>query len=89
MPVTRRRLPKLYRKFAFTVRGSGRFPFDMLRYDGCYPETGMDVTSMTSEDREVFGRSQERNVRLRSDREPTVDRWTSFGWQVVNCEGVA
>lgn len=86
-----RRLPKLYRKYEFTVTGSGSFPFDMLRYDSCYPTSGLDVTSMTF-DPDVYdggmSRSRERNVRLRSEREPTVARWESFGWRVEKIEGV-
>lgn len=31
---------------SFTVVGDSAFPLDMLRYDGCYPETSDDVNEM-------------------------------------------
>jgi hypothetical protein len=30
----------------FTVRGRGQFPFDMLRYDSCYPQSGIDAVHL-------------------------------------------
>lgn len=65
----------------FTVEGSGNFPLDMLRYDGCYPYESEDVERMTT-------RGERRQVKLisigpRGDRSPTEGRWESFGWRVV------
>ena len=58
------------------VRGHGRFPFDMLRYDNCVVVNPTDVD----------GR-EERTVKLRrfskDARQATVDRWNSFGWGVL------
>ena len=66
----------------FEVRGSGYFPMDMLRYDGCYPATTDDVLRMSDNEKGW------RTVRLfmpvsSKDIVPTVGRWRSFGWQVV------
>lgn len=74
--------------FDFEVRGSGRFPFDMLRYDSAWPRT--------SEDAEEIGLAWEndgyfeaRTVKLRTTimargQDPiTPARWRSFGWRVV------
>lgn len=61
----------------FTVRGAGEFPFDMLRYDECYPKTGDDVASMLA--------SRRREVTLITHRRfgPTSNRWASFMWSVT------
>ena len=67
----------------FTVEGSGHFPHDMLRYDGCWPSTGEDVVSMDFEED-----GMRRRVTLTTighkDRTATVDRWRSFGWNVIH-----
>lgn len=78
----------------FTVEGSGAFPFDMLRYDTCYPDSSVSVSFMEGKEK--------RRVRLcrlsqykpylpnfiegrfkGSICTPTADRWESFGWVVV------
>ena len=63
----------------FTVTGSGAFPFDMLRYDACFPVYEGEARSM--------GHGGVRSIRLthtdeRRDWEPTEGRWQSFGWSV-------
>lgn len=60
----------------FTVVGSGPFPFDMLRYDSCWPESGSQTHAMLAD------RGGERNVHLIGLREPTVQRWESFRWRM-------
>jgi hypothetical protein len=67
----------------FTVEGSGEFPFDMLRYDSCWPHTEQDSGLLTAEgkrqvqlDREVSSR---RSV-------PTTARWESFNWRVIEVQ---
>jgi hypothetical protein len=63
---------------AFKVRGSGEFPYDMLRYDQCYP--------MTTDDAVRLGYGGRRDVVLISNTDrmrrvgPTIKRWESFGW---------
>ena len=59
--------------FEYTVVGRGPFPTDMLRYDAAWPaDTGHGILEPRLE----------REVRLRSGREPTIDRWRSFGWTI-------
>lgn len=68
----------------FTVRGSGQFPVDMLRYDGCFPSSQDDVAF-------AFTQRDERSVTLVSytsmkQTRVTPARWESFGWKVVKLE---
>ena len=72
----------------FEVCGKGEFPFDMLRYDHCYPDTSEDSVNM-DEDR-MMPRNERpvRYVKLSRVVDsvkhlPTVARWASFGWTVV------
>ncbi len=64
----------------FTVRGSGEFPLDMLRYDSCWPKTGHDVAALEDH-------TARRDVRLckyaANKRGPFFEagRWRSFGWE--------
>ena len=45
--------------YTFAVRGSGIFPFDMLRYDRCWPNTSDDATTMADKGmREITLRSE-------------------------------
>ncbi len=65
----------------FTVEGVGVFPFDMLRYDGCYPVGHGDVRIMTH----ISSSEEPKRVELESfsAASPTPARWESFGWRVV------
>jgi hypothetical protein len=73
--------PKLY---TFTVEGNGEFPYDMLRYDQCWPKSeASDVYKMSAHPLGNLARTT-RSVTLVSIKEkPTVARWESFGWKVV------
>ena len=62
----------------FTVEGAGTFPFDMLRYDACYPRTGADSTKLEPTE------TDKRHLVLVSRFEPTRERWESFGWNVTD-----
>lgn len=67
----------------YTVRGSGAFPFDMLRYDQSFPAGSEDAHNMSgdslTETRSVtLGRYTKQKVQA----EPTYRRWISFGWTV-------
>lgn len=66
----------------YTVRGSGQFPADMLRYDQSWPERDSDAVLLTRSDaiRLVDG---PREVRLVTHGVITPQRWLSFGWQVI------
>jgi hypothetical protein len=63
----------------FMVKGDGYFPYDMLRYDACWPSTSDDVINL--------GLGEKRKVTLTTignkDRKPTFARWESFGWKVI------
>lgn len=71
-------------KFQYTVTGKGHFPFDMLRYDACWPARPECV--MVLEFQPERPNMDARKVVLRSDQAPTRDRWSSFGWQVWDVE---
>jgi hypothetical protein len=65
--------PKTF--YTYFVTGRGVFPFDMLRYDRCYPADSNAAFNMD--------RTQDlRFVKLNSWLVPTIDRWSSFGWSV-------
>jgi hypothetical protein len=66
----------------YTVSGPGKFPIDMLRYDRATPLTKADakMVERTHANTCTFGRHHP--ITLTSQREPTVARWESFGWQV-------
>lgn len=68
----------------FVVAGRGVFPFDMLRYDRCWParedQAWVLGTGSDGVDREI---ELKRYVLGRNKEVPTLDRWKSFGWQVV------
>lgn len=74
----------------FTVEGTGNFPYDMLRYDRCYPASGNQSNELSDNPlpRPDDYLTKSRQVQLRrlahfkGDR-PTIDRWKSFGWVVL------
>jgi hypothetical protein len=85
-------MAKFYR---FTVEGSGSFPVDMLRYDGCYPASNANVKggfndnilniSTCHHDKEYYGHRQViliKPVDSKNDM-PNIGRWHSFGWPVT------
>jgi hypothetical protein len=65
--------------YEYYVSGRGVFPFDMLRYDSCWPVTSEDARKM---DWGHMGGHSQRSVKMRSHSEPTIDRWLSFLWSV-------
>ena len=70
----------MFKATRFTVTSDIPFPFDMLRYDGCHPETQDDVSAMFKQGtRDVklvmYHRPGERD-------EPNRERWQSFLWNV-------
>lgn len=73
---------KKYRQ-RFTVSGSGQFPFDMLRYDQCFPEHETQ-SRLLGPDYAGEPRTVEmmRFVESKNDI-PTIGRWRSFCWDVV------
>lgn len=81
MPVTMRRIDPVKSLYEFTVIGRGEFPFDMLRYDQCWPK------SETKDAPALHPRGnwlkELREVNLVGLHSPTADRWESFGWKVT------
>lgn len=76
----------------FRVRGNCSFPLDMLRYDNCVPRNEDDKASTRLSLREAGreGYTLVREIELlkiannrRMCNSVTLDRWHSFGWQVV------
>jgi hypothetical protein len=69
----------------FTVEGHGTFPFDMLRYDYCFPnceENNLEVERVKG----TWGvRRQVKLARYCENKKsmPTQARWHSFGWTVL------
>jgi len=74
----------------FAVEGRGEFPFDMLRYDGCFPaDTASAGQLPEAEFHTVDGKVKRHrrtiylmHVGSTPFWEPTYDRWASFGWSV-------
>ena len=68
----------------FQVVGRWPFPNDMLRHDQCWPSTEMDADTMQAVDAHHSISSTGRVViTLRGLKEPNVERWKSYLWNVV------
>jgi hypothetical protein len=71
----------------FTVRGVWPFPFDMLRFDSCWPYSSADAAKIEAMYRRD-GEHQAVEIDLLTDDHnflaPTDGRWESFGWSVLN-----
>lgn len=81
-------MPKTYTT-RFTVKGTGYFPLDMLRYDQCYPADSNDAATIGYT--YVNSKQESRDVRLKHTHDhkfwqPTNGRWSSFGWAVTESE---
>ena len=72
----------------FTVEGTGTFPFDMLRYDRCFPLTEGDSARMRDTTLDYTAPAQVRMMRFTEGKGknfndvPTTERWASMGWKV-------
>jgi hypothetical protein len=83
MPAQKRKIDPVRSLYEFTVEGKGEFPFDMLRYDSCWPKRETeDVVVMAPHHRSSLLREL-RQVTLVGIHEPTEGRWSSFGWRVI------
>lgn len=68
----------------FTVEGTGEFPYDMLRYDQCWPHYSEDASALGSPYTAEERRSRRRVVlECAHDSGPCEERWASFTWRVV------
>ena len=78
-----RRPSKLTDRYEFTVVGTGLLPYDMLRYDCCWPSSSAEARTAAAEVNQI--QIMTRPVVLRGTSAPTVERWKSFGWEVRDC----
>lgn len=83
----------VFKEFKVTVRGRSPFPLDMLRYDRAYPHTEKDSGELRRAT-ETWSREDVTVVLVsKTDpRKPTghrsEGRWNSFGWHVLDVEGI-
>lgn len=71
-----------YGIYRATFQGMGTFPFDMLRYDDCWPESPDDALNIgvTPVNRRYRER---RRVTVVAHNDFAIERWMSFGWAPV------
>lgn len=67
----------------WVVRGSLAFPIDMLRYDSAHPASEEDSNNIARSVASYGADHDALEVRVKMRGDPTLDRWKSFGWQVV------
>ena len=70
----------------FTVEGLAPFPYDMLRYDSCFPANQeaarrMGLLSFADDDKTQITLQTHTTTRTAS-LAVCPDRWKSFGWAV-------
>jgi len=71
-------------KQKFIVRGRGAFPYDMLRYDECWPFQADDARKLDFIEEAGLAREITLISYIKNKKsKPTADRWRSFGWIVV------
>jgi hypothetical protein len=76
--------------YAFHVIGSSEFPIDMLRYDSCYPADTESALAIQRSLNAETGFTEPCSAKLIGQMRfgPTVKRWESFGYRVVDSEVV-
>lgn len=69
----------------FAVQSTLPFPIDMLRYDGAHPASEGDSHIIENSVQNGTGAKRVELVRVDTQRfwTPTVGRWQSFGWEVI------
>ena len=81
---------RLYER-TLVVIGNLHFPVDMLRYDNCIPAGEGDANEIErslSGDEPIKIRVIELKIVLREKkRQPTIARWNSMGWMVLEFDG--
>jgi len=73
-----------FHRQVFEVEGCGRVPYDMLRYDRCWPAD--EPTAHRIEKARADNTVRRfRLIRYVADdtHEPCVPRWAGFGWKIV------
>jgi hypothetical protein len=63
----------------FVVQGGGDFPFDMLRYDCCFPVHEAEAKDLGNRGPKLVTLEHRGNGMA-----PTAGRWSSFLWKVVD-----
>jgi hypothetical protein len=67
-----------------TVQGTHNFPYDMLRYDLCWPASEQDSYIIGLSHAENASKSERPfRIHLKGLKLPTVARWNSFGWEAA------
>lgn len=80
--------------YRYTVEGWDSFPIDMLRYDCSFPAHPDAVSQMVYTQDALLRIKQRKSskcfqvVLICDHREPTKERWASFGWMVTEVEKV-
>ena len=76
----------MQKMYEYTVSGTSTFPWDMLRYDHCYPADQESASKLSHDGprADAEWHRVSRKVRIRSQYPPTEDRWKSFGWLVMD-----
>ena len=72
----------------FEVTGRGSFPFDMLRYDQCFPADTGSANNMSRSGEYDVPQHELPVIVLHHfhdhpEWEPTFGRWASFGWGIT------
>jgi hypothetical protein len=74
-------------RYSFHVMGTNtnKPPLDMMRYDQCWPWMQEDVSAISSlPQRNGRGNAAKAvSFWMRSAHPPTVERWASFGWSII------
>lgn len=81
--------PRGVETVTYEVTGNGPFPFDMLRYDGAWPthesqthKFEVPFSAIRSKEAYSEWRNEPRTVSITGIKEPTIERWRTFGWTV-------
>jgi hypothetical protein len=68
--------------YTYTVGGTPSFPFDMLRYDQCWPASQEDAARIDRAGPQPGRKAAAFSITLHSHKLPTEGRWRSFGWSL-------
>ena len=77
-------MPRPAKGYQFTVEGTHDFPFDMLRYDRCWPARESEDSILIAPGPRSSIFKEKRQITLVGLQTPTEGRWASFGWRVFN-----
>lgn len=69
--------------YTLTFSGYADFPFDMLRYDCCWPSDPAAIVTLRKIESDKYNNIipyQPYTIRVSSYTDFSCDRWSSFGW---------